>query len=51
MKITLYRVGLREVYITEDYIEVPIYNEKDLVKGLFERGLYYGGLYLFFSPQ
>ena len=48
MKITLYRVGLREVYITEDYIEVPIYNEKDLVKGLFERGLYYGGLYLFF---
>ena len=45
MKMTLYRVGLREVYITKDYIEVPIYNENNLVKGLFERGLYYWGLY------
>jgi hypothetical protein len=41
MKMTLYRVGLRKVYIAKDYIEVPIYNENNLVKGWFERGLYY----------
>jgi hypothetical protein len=31
MKMTLYRVGLREVYIIEDYMEVPIFNENDLI--------------------
>ena len=41
MKMTLYGVGLKEVYITEDYIEVPIYNENDLVQGWSERGLFY----------
>ena len=39
MKMTLYRVGLREVYITEDYIEVPIYNENDLVQGWCDRSI------------
>ena len=31
-------------------MEVPIFNENDLIQGWCDRGLFYGGLYLFSCP-